>query len=99
MAGSLFAANETRPNIVIIMADDMGYSDIGCYGGEIRTPNIDSLARNGVRFTQFYNMARCCPTRAVFAYRTLSASDWCRPHGRQSKAAAWLHRRSQRHTA
>ena len=64
MAGSLFAANETRPNIVIIMADDMGYSDIGCYGGEIRTPNIDSLARNGVRFTQFYNMARCCPTRA-----------------------------------
>ena len=52
------------PNIVLIMADDMGYSDIGCYGGEIRTPNLDSLASGGLRFTQFYNTARCCPTRA-----------------------------------
>jgi len=65
-AGSLrtAAAADSRPNIVIILADDMGYSDLGCYGSEIRTPNIDSLARNGVRFTQFYNTARCCPTRA-----------------------------------
>lgn len=54
-----------RPNIVIIMADDLGYSDIGCYGGEIRTPNLDALAANGLRFTQFYNTARCCPTRAA----------------------------------
>jgi arylsulfatase A-like enzyme len=53
-----------RPNIIIIMADDMGYSDIGCYGGEIKTPNLDALAANGLRFTQFYNTARCCPTRA-----------------------------------
>jgi arylsulfatase len=53
-----------HPNIVIILADDMGFSDIGCYGGEIRTPNIDGIARNGVRFTQFYNTARCCPTRS-----------------------------------
>src|SRR2546421_6484625 len=53
-----------RPNIIIILADDMGFSDVGCYGGEIRTPNIDRLASEGVRFTQFYNMARCCPTRA-----------------------------------
>lgn len=53
-----------RPNIVLILADDMGFSDLGCYGGEIRTPNIDSLAAIGVRFTQFYNTARCCPTRA-----------------------------------
>jgi arylsulfatase len=53
-----------RPNIILIMADDMGYSDAGCYGGEIRTPNIDSLARGGIRFTQFYNAAKCCPTRA-----------------------------------
>ena len=53
-----------KPNIVIIMADDMGYSDIGCYGGEIQTPNLDGLAENGVRFTQFYNASRCCPTRA-----------------------------------
>jgi len=53
-----------RPNIVLMMADDMGYSDIGCYGGEIRTPNLDGLADGGLRFTQFYNTARCCPTRA-----------------------------------
>jgi arylsulfatase A-like enzyme len=53
-----------RPNIILIMADDMGYSDIGCYGGEIATPNLDRLAANGLRFTQFYNTARCCPTRA-----------------------------------
>ncbi len=52
------------PNIVLIMADDMGYSDIGCYGGEIRTPHLDKLAAHGLRFTQFYNTARCCPTRA-----------------------------------
>lgn len=57
------AAN--RPNIVIILVDDMGYSDLGCYGGEIRTPNLDRLAEGGVRFTQFYNTARCCPTRAA----------------------------------
>jgi arylsulfatase A-like enzyme len=53
-----------RPNIVVILVDDMGFSDIGCYGGETRTPNIDRLAAGGVRFTQFYNTARCCPTRA-----------------------------------
>jgi arylsulfatase A-like enzyme len=53
-----------RPNIVLIMADDMGYSDIGCYGGEVNTPNLDRLAAGGLRFTQFYNGARCCPTRA-----------------------------------
>ncbi|MEN6496016.1 MAG: arylsulfatase [Thermoguttaceae bacterium] len=53
-----------RPNIIVILADDVGYSDIGCYGSEIRTPNLDALARGGIRFTQFYNTARCCPTRA-----------------------------------
>lgn len=53
-----------RPNIIVIMADDMGFSDPGCYGGEIETPNIDRLAENGLKFTQFYNAARCCPTRA-----------------------------------
>src|SRR3954468_23821735 len=58
----LSAAN--RPNVVVILADDMGYSDLGCYGGEIATPNLDALAKNGLRFTQFYNCARCCPTRA-----------------------------------
>lgn len=53
-----------RPNIVLVMADDLGWSDIGCYGGEIETPHIDSLARDGLRFTQFYNNAVCGPTRA-----------------------------------
>lgn len=54
----------TRPNIVLILADDMGYSDIGCYGGDVDTPNLDALAQSGVRFTQMYNTARCCPSRA-----------------------------------
>jgi arylsulfatase A-like enzyme len=53
-----------RPNIVLIMADDMGFSDLGCYGGEIRTPNLDRLAGRGLRLTQFYNNAKCGPTRA-----------------------------------
>ena len=53
-----------RPNIILIMVDDMGFSDIGCYGSEIATPNIDALATGGLRFSQFYNSARCCPTRA-----------------------------------
>ncbi len=53
-----------RPNIILIMADDMGYSDLGCYGGEIQTPNLDRLAEGGSRWMQFYNCARCCPTRA-----------------------------------
>lgn len=54
----------TQPNIIVILADDMGFSDIGCYGGFINTPNLDKLAAGGLRFTQFYNGARCCPTRA-----------------------------------
>ncbi len=58
------AEDDDRPNIVLIMCDDMGYSDIGCYGGEVQTPNIDSLAKQGVRFTQFYNCAKCTTTRA-----------------------------------
>lgn len=53
-----------QPNIILILADDMGYSDIGCYGGVINTPQLDQLAADGLRFTQFYNTARCCPTRA-----------------------------------
>ncbi|MEY4199679.1 MAG: Arylsulfatase, partial [Verrucomicrobiota bacterium] len=58
------AAPAPRPNIIYILSDDMGFSDIGCYGGEIATPNLDALAAGGLRFTQFYNTARCCPTRA-----------------------------------
>jgi arylsulfatase len=56
--------HDDRPNIVILMADDMGFSDIGCYGSEIQTPNLDRLANNGLRFTDFYNNAKCEPTRA-----------------------------------
>lgn len=58
------AAATPHPNIVVILADDMGFSDLGCYGGEINTPHLDRLAANGLRFSQFYNTARCCPTRA-----------------------------------
>lgn len=58
------AKAQSRPNIILIMVDDMGFSDLGCYGGEIDTPNIDALAAGGVRFSQFTNGARCCPTRA-----------------------------------
>lgn len=59
------ACAASRPNIVLILADDLGYSDLGCYGGEIATPNLDRLAAEGLRFTQFYNGGRCCPTRAA----------------------------------
>jgi arylsulfatase A-like enzyme len=58
-------AAPAKPNILIILADDLGYSDLGCYGGEIETPNLDALARNGLRFTQAYNTARCWPSRAA----------------------------------
>lgn len=61
----LRAEGPAPPNVLIILADDMGYSDAGCYGGEIATPNLDGLAKNGLRFTQFYNTARCWPTRAA----------------------------------
>ncbi len=54
-----------KPNVVFILADDLGYSDLGCYGGEISTPNLDQLARGGLRFTRFYNTARCWPTRGA----------------------------------
>ncbi len=64
-----------RPNIIVILADDMGFSDLGCYGSEINTPNIDRLAENGLRYKRFYNTSRCCPTRAslltgLYAHRT-----------------------------
>ncbi len=64
LLAGLAAACE-RPNILLIVADDLGYSDLGCYGGEIATPNLDGLAENGLRLTQFYTMARCCPSRAA----------------------------------
>ena len=72
LLGSCASRNNTsrqviarRPNIIVILADDMGYSDLSCMGSEISTPNLDRLASEGVLFTQFYNTARCCPTRAA----------------------------------
>ncbi len=75
--GTLDAAEAARrPNIIVILADDLGWSDLGCYGGEIPTPHIDRLAREGVRFTQFYNNAVCGPTRA-----SLLTGLWCQQLG------------------
>ncbi len=71
LAGCMFAllsegyARTEKPNFLLILVDDMGCSDLGCYGGEIKTPNIDALASNGLRYSQFYNSARCVPTRAA----------------------------------
>lgn len=62
--GQVKSDSKAAPNIILIMADDMGFSDLGCYGGEIQTPVLNRLAENGVRYSQFYNAARCCPTRA-----------------------------------
>lgn len=59
------SAADSRPNIVLIITDDMGFSDVGCYGGEVNTPNVDSLARRGVKFSQFYNCGKCEPSRAA----------------------------------
>jgi arylsulfatase A-like enzyme len=67
LAGSFLSCNRNtskRPNIIIIVGDDIGFSDIGCYGSEINTPNLDKLAENGIRFSHFYNMAKCNPTRS-----------------------------------
>jgi arylsulfatase A-like enzyme len=65
VGGGTTAAAAQKPNIIVMLVDDMGFSDIGCYGSEIPTPSIDSLAAGGIKFKQFYNAARCCPTRAA----------------------------------
>jgi arylsulfatase len=65
-ASASVAGEDPRPNVVVILADDMGFSDLGCYGGEIETPSLDRLAGDGLRFTQFYNTGRCWPSRAAF---------------------------------
>ena len=64
VANSKGKKTDKRPNILVILADDLGYSDLGCYGSEIHTPNLDKLAQQGVRFNHFYNASRSCPTRA-----------------------------------
>ncbi|MCU0246307.1 MAG: arylsulfatase [Bryobacter sp.] len=89
-AGAALAGSPVRPNIVLILADDMGFSDIGCYGSEIATPNLDGLARRGVRFTQFYNCARCCPTRSSLMtglYPHQAGIGYMEPHNRYNRPA------------
>jgi arylsulfatase A-like enzyme len=83
--GAVSGAPAKRPNIILIMADDMGFSDLGCYGSEISTPNLDRLAAGGLRFTNFYNTARCCPTRAALMTGLYShqagVGHMVQPHG------------------
>jgi arylsulfatase len=71
---SVPAAGESRPNIILILADDMGFADAGAYGSPIETPNIDRLATGGVMFTQFYSAARCSPSRSTARWRRTSCS-------------------------
>lgn len=97
MAAALFATGlaaadgdrtPKRPNMLVIIADDLGFSDVGCYGGEIETPNLDRLAHEGVRFSQFYNCARCWPTRSSLItgyYAPQTGSDPNRQHGNYAK--------------
>jgi len=79
-----------RPNIVLIMADDIGFSDIGCYGGEISTPNINRLANEGLRFTTFYNMAKCNPTRSSLLTGLYSGGNGAVHIGRLTKEAGYF---------
>lgn len=74
--GFAYAETASKPNILVILADDLGFSDIGCYGSEIATPNLDKLANNGLRFTQFYNTAKCHSSRV-----SLMSGRWCRQAG------------------
>ncbi|MCU0227431.1 MAG: arylsulfatase [Bryobacterales bacterium] len=88
VAGIATAAKGQRPNILLVMVDDMGFSDVGCYGGEIETPNLDALANGGVRFSQFYNCARCCPTRASLLtgmYPHRAGIGYMEPHNRYNR--------------
>ncbi|MBL9214388.1 MAG: arylsulfatase [Opitutaceae bacterium] len=80
--------SQRRPNVLLILADDMGYSDLSCYGSEIRTPHLDALAGRGVRFTQFYNCAVCCPTRASLLtglYPHQAGVGWMVMHGADAR--------------
>ena len=81
------------PNVLLIMADDMGYSDLGCYGGEIETPHLDSLAQKGLRFTQFYNTARCWPTRAALltGYYAQQVRRDSLPGVKRGNRPSWAH--------
>ena len=89
------AFSKQRPNIIFILVDDMGFSDIGCYGGDVNTPHLDRLAENGLRFTSMYNTSKCFPIPSMLAHRGLCTTMWygsqfkrnqeCDNHGRSSK--------------
>ncbi len=79
----LFSASPQKPNILVVLVDDLGFSDLGCYGSEIATPNLDRLAANGTRFTQFYNTAKCHSSRV-----SLMSGRWCRQAGDESLSRA-----------
>ncbi len=83
---------EDRPNLMVILADDLGFSDLGCYGSEIETPRLDSLAATGLRYTQFYNTARCWPTRGSlmtgYYAQQINRDSLLNNHG---KARQWRH--------
>ena len=81
-------ASVSKPNVVFILADDLGFSDLGCYGGEIATPNLDTLAANGLRYTQFYNTARCWPSRAALLTGYYAQQVNRDPQGQRPKWAA-----------
>ena len=74
----------------MILADDLGFSDLGCYGGEIRTPHLDALAKGGLRFTQFYNTARCWPTRARMLTGYYAQQIRMDPFQRGPPAPVWM---------
>ncbi len=102
--GASAADSDDRPNIILIMADDLGFSDLGCYGGEIETPNLDAPARGGMRMTQFYNCAKCTTTRAVVGHRTIPASGrWVvgdeRPDDWRTDEDGWVFNKSERQVA
>jgi len=95
LALSLHAADprDSRPNILLIVADDMGYADLGCFGGEMRTPNIDALAAGGLRATHFYVAPSCSPTRSMLLSGTDShiaglgnMAEWTGPSQRGARA-------------
>jgi arylsulfatase len=90
LAPSPGATAAPKPNIVFILADDLGFSDLGCYGGEVKTPNLDKLAADGLRFTQFYNTARCWPSRAALLTGCYAQQVNRDPAGKRPKWAALL---------
>ena len=95
LVGATTARDDSRPNVVVLFADDMGFSDVGCFGSEIETPNIDRLAADGVRFSHFYQHGTLLPLACVDPDRTLSASSRHRPHGGRSAGAGYRDRLSR----